>query len=147
MPWSELPHRGTIYLQVAFDSARRLARFRRSDRALTAGSADGILAQFTEDLDRILPKSERAKLRLLADTREAPRAADPELEGKLLTIMTPIMTSFDCVAVLLRTPIGILQMRRLMRTWPIRGEVFEDESEAILWLLRQDASTPRSGRD
>jgi hypothetical protein len=144
MPWTDLPHRGTAYLQLAIDTSRRLARFRRSDLALKPENGAAVLEQFVEDINRLLPVSERRKYRLLTDTREAPRISSPELEAKLLSIMSPIMMHFACVAVLLRTPIGVLQMRRLLRTWPIRAEVFEDESEAILWLLRQEPAGPDS---
>ncbi len=145
MPWTEISHRGTAYIQIATDPARRLLRMRRRDLGITLAAADSVLIQFAEDMDRLLPKAERRSYRLLVDTREAPRIADPELEGKLLQIMSPLMMSFACAAVVLRTAIGVLQMRRLMRTWPIRVEVFHDESEAILWLLRQDAAGSDSG--
>lgn len=146
MPWTELPHRGTVYVQVFSDTARRLVRFRRSDLAIKIDEAEHTLWQFSEDLERLLPTSSRKGYRLLVDTRDAPRASDPELEGKVLSIISPVMASFACVAVVLRTPIGVLQMRRLLRTWPARAEVFMDEGDATVWLLRQEAGGPESAR-
>lgn len=145
MPWTEHSHRGVAYMQVSVDSGRRLVRLRRSDLVISADLADAVLGSFVQDMDRIVPLAERRQYRLLTDTRDAPRAATPELEGKLLGIMAPMMMGFAAVALLLRTPIGVLQMRRILRQWPNIAEVFDDEAEATVWLLKQD-SGPESRR-
>ncbi len=145
MAFVPLAHSNSEYMELALDSDRRLARFRRSDRSINKSTALSVIQRFAQDLDRLMPAAMRRSYRLLVDSREAPRAADPELESTLSGNMNPLMMQFACVAVLIRTPIGILQMRRLLRGWTTPAEVFSDEAEATIWLMRHPVATPQSG--
>ncbi|HNN92201.1 MAG TPA: hypothetical protein PKI03_08035 [Pseudomonadota bacterium] len=135
MAWTPLAHSNSEYMDLSLDRDRGLARMRRSDRSITLGTAPQVIQRFMQDLERLIPPTTRRSFRLLVDSREAPRA-DPELEATLSGQMNPIMMKFACVAILIKTPIGILQMRRLLRGWNTPADVFSDEAEAIIWLLR-----------
>lgn len=145
MAFTPLSHSNSEYMELALDSDRRLARFRRSDRGINKSTVIPVVQRFTQDLDRLLPVAMRPTFRLLVDAREAPRAADPELESALSGSMNPLMKQFACVAVLIKTPIGILQMRRLLRGWTTPAEVFSDEAEATIWLMRHPVASPQPG--
>lgn len=139
MAWTSLPHSNSEYMDLALDRDRGLARMRRTERSITLSSAPTVITRFVQDLDRLIPPASRKSLRLLVDSREAPRA-EPQLEETLSSRMNPLMTHFAAVAVLIKTPIGILQMRRLLRGWSTPADVFSDEAEALIWLLRHPLS-------
>jgi hypothetical protein len=144
MAFVPLSHSNSEYMELALDSERHLARFRRSDRGINKSTVIPVVQRFTQDMDRLLPVAMRPTFRLLVDSREAPRA-DPELESALSGSMNPLMKQFACVAVLIKTPIGILQMRRLLRGWNTPAEVFSDEAEATIWLMRHPVASPQPG--
>lgn len=135
MAWTSLSHSNSEYMDMAMDLDRHLARMRRTDRSITKSTALPVIQRFTADLERLLPTASRPRYRLLVDSREAPRA-DPELESTLSGSMNPLMMQFAAVAILIKTPIGILQMRRLLRGWNTPADVFSDEAEALIWLMR-----------
>lgn len=141
MAWTPVAHSNSEYMDLSLDRDRGLARMRRSDRSITLGTAPLVIQRFAQDLERLIPSTTRRSFRLLVDSREAPRA-DPELESTLSGQMNPIMMQFACVAILIKTPIGILQMRRLLRGWSTPADVFSDEAEAIIWLLRNPIAAP-----
>ncbi len=141
MAWTPVAHSNSEYMDLSLDRDRGLARMRRSDRSITLGTAPLVIQRFVQDLERLIPSTTRRSFRLLVDSREAPRA-DPELESTLSGQMNPLMMQFACVAILIKTPIGILQMRRLLRGWGTPADVFSDEAEAIIWLLRNPIAAP-----
>ena len=87
MPWTELAHASQAYVHVHIDRTRSLVRLTRTALIMAKEQTAPLLEQFTSEMLRLLPRSTRATQRLLFDTREAPKLADPATEAALLAVL------------------------------------------------------------
>jgi hypothetical protein len=86
-------------------------------------------------LERAAPKSERDKLGLLMDVREAPLRNDPEFEQTIAPRVARLGVGFARTAVLVRTAIGKLQVARQSRGATGSAiATFDDEKGAIAFV-------------
>lgn len=114
----------------------RIIRFRRTS---VQGDVEW-LERIIGRLDVLIARSERGRFGLLIDTREAPPAADPQLEASLRASAERFSIGYRKRAVLVRTALGKLQMGRINRERVEQGigpalAVFDNEKEAIAYLL------------
>jgi hypothetical protein len=119
------------YYEVVLDEARHLVVARRSakqypdvetmDRAMTA------LADSFEHLPLV-------GLGLLVDSREAVGRNDDGFETTLAKHRHRLYGRFKKRAVLMKTPVGAMQARRLERSSDYAFEVFQDEAAAVAFL-------------
>jgi hypothetical protein len=85
----------------------------------------------------------RARLGLLVDVRYGPSRNDPEFEDSLREARRPIFDGFRCVAILVKTEAGKLQVQRYHREDGEPTRVFHDEAAALAYL---DSAAPSSRR-
>lgn len=140
MPWKELPHAYRIYMQIATDAPRRLVRMTRTATALPREATTELLTRFYAEMERVLPRRERAALRLLVDSQKAPRMFDPTAEPETNDAARSFYGDFQRTAFLIRTPIGLLQMRRIIKTMGLTAAAFVDEVEAMTYLVSSEPS-------
>lgn len=138
MPWTELAHASQAYVHVHVDRSRSLVRLTRSTILIPKDSTRSLLEQFSSELGHLLPHSGRSTQRLLFDTREAPKLADAAIEAALLSVLHDLLYDFQRLAILIKTPIGALQMRRILREANLNAELFYDEAEAIVYLAKSE---------
>ncbi len=121
---------------VWLDDARRLVRVRRSGHRMErpdelAASMETLI----QELSRWVPMAERAQWGLLQDMRDAPLLGDPVLEKIVVTYAAQLRQGWLRLAVLVRTPVGKLQVRRTTTGEQESGRaVFDDEIEALNFL-------------
>lgn len=138
MSWKELPHAYRIYMHIALDAERRLLRLTRTTTALPRENTAELLTRFYGEMDRVLPRRERATQRLLVDSQKAPRMFDPTTEPEVNDLARSFYADFQRAAFLVRTPIGLLQMRRIIKAMELAASAFVDEAEAMTYLVRRD---------
>ena len=99
-----------------------------------------------EETDRVMrglfPIHDRAELVLLNDMRDAPMLRDPEQERLMMPFVERMVEGFARRAILLRTPTGRLQARRLSTETQLPPGFFNDEEEALRFLSRPRAKSP-----
>ena len=71
---------------------------------------------------------------LLVDLRDVVGRNDPEFEEVIAPHRRRLMQSFGRAAVLVRSSVGAMQIRRLFAADGLSVEVFGDEDEALEWL-------------
>jgi len=86
----------------------------------------------------------RAGRGLLVDSREAPHSTDERMEEEFRRFRLDVARGFDAVATVVRTKVGILQVRRLGTDQTSEVRAFDDESAAIAFLLGPRAPAPPS---
>ena len=84
----------------------------------------------------------RAGRGLLVDSREAPHTTDDRMQEEFRRFRLDVSRGFDAVAVLVRTKVGMLQVRRLGTQPSSEARAFDDENVAIAFLLEQVPSAP-----
>lgn len=119
------------HLIVTREESGRLIRARRTSTPF-ASAADmyAVEAQFL----RTIPVRERFGLAVLVDVRDAPMLANDGLEIEAAKVIDAMAGDFERSALLVRTAVGALQVRRIARTNHFRLELFEDESSALAYL-------------
>lgn len=140
MPWKELSHSYRAYMQISVDEQRHLVRMIRTTTSIPRQGPSELMTQFFIEMDKVLPPAMRATHRLYLDSRQAARMLDPTSEAELSGITKRFYGEFQRVAFILRTPIGLMQMRRIIRTLEIPGDAFLDEAEAMNYLVRSEPS-------
>ncbi len=136
MAFAQLRHRNELYMQMSIDRRLRIFRMVRNEVPIPTAELKKVLDTFGSEFFRLLSGEDIGDMYLLFDTRNAPRLVDTSAEPQIMAILNDIFRRFRDLAVLLRTPIGVLQMRRLLRNAGLRGEVFYDEAEAMAYLTR-----------
>ncbi len=133
--------RGTLMI-VTREGDGRIYRVRRTTRPATSEVEFKALAF---ELARIVPSAQRAaSLGLLLDVRDAPLIGNPELEEVMMRAARDISTGFPRTAVLVRTAVGALQVKRVGRSLgQADTRLFHDEAQAFAYLQR--SSIPPSG--
>jgi hypothetical protein len=97
----------------------------------------GALSELEEDaiaIERVLPEAARRTLAILVDLRAGGMRNDPEFEEAIKRWRPRFLKGFRRVAVLVRTAVGALQVRRQGREQGEARAVFFDEKEAIAHL-------------
>lgn len=138
MPWKELSHSYRVYMHISVDEQRRLVRMIRTTTPVPRQGPGELMTQFFTELDKILPPNLRATYRLYLDSRQVARMFDPTSEAELSGITKRFYGEFQRAAFVLRTPIGLMQMRRIIKTLDFTGEAFLDEAEAMNYLVRSE---------
>ncbi|MBX3273205.1 MAG: hypothetical protein KF729_23270 [Sandaracinaceae bacterium] len=93
------------------------------------------------ELDRVCAPvlaeiARRAPARLLTDLREAPSRNDPEFEERFAPYRAQMTRAAARNAVLVRSRVGALQIRRLAQRDDADLEVFHEDADAREWLTR-----------
>jgi hypothetical protein len=123
----------------------RIIRIQRSERPYQNAAA---LNQERLLLGDALDKLGRKGRGLLIDSRAAPPSTDERLHEEFRRFRMEVARGFDRVAALVRTKVGILQVKRLVADKTSSVQAFDDEAAAIGYLLDQPQEPgprPRSG--
>ncbi len=130
-----------VWFTLAVDEARGLIRLRRSaHRITTEAELEASFDRLVSELNQIVAPEERARYGWLQDMRDAPLLEKPELEVVQLRRLEPIRRGWRREAVLVQTPIGKLQARRMTsKNAPVAQPganmaIFDDELEALRFL-------------
>lgn len=79
---------------------------------------------------------------LLVDSREAPHTTDDRMQEEFRRFRLDISRGFDAVAIVVRTKVGMLQVRRLGTQPNSEARAFDDENAATDFLLEQVPNAP-----
>ena len=131
----------SVWFVLSVDEARGLIRLRRTaHRITTEAELVTSFEQLTAELGQIVAVADRGRYGLLQDMRDAPLLDKPELEAVQLRCLEPIRHGWRRGAVLVRTPIGKLQARRMTNksqsgsATAASTAIFDDELEALNFL-------------
>jgi hypothetical protein len=86
-------------------------------------------------LGEALSRIGRAGRGLLVDSRQAPHSTDDRMAEEFRRFRLEIARGFDAVATVVRTKVGMLQVRRLGTDPTSAVQAFDEESAAIEYLL------------
>jgi hypothetical protein len=129
----------TPFHQVDLIESGRIVRVRRSERRFESAlelSQERVL--MVEKLNGI----GRTGRGLLIDSRFAPSSTDDHMQDEFRRFRLEVSRGFERVATLVRTKVAILQVNRLCAAQTVSVQPFNEEADAIAYLL----STPPSGR-
>jgi len=84
----------------------------------------------------------RAGRGLLVDSREAPHSTDDRMQEEFRRFRLDVSRGFDAVAIVVRTKVGMLQVRRLGTQPSSEARAFDEEHAAIEFLLQQVPVAP-----
>lgn len=121
----------TPYFIVRSDVAGFVVRVQRS------GLDYPDIPSMERDMDAInagLDRLGRDRKGLLVDLREGPMRNDTPFEDAIRRVMPKLLRGYRTVAVIVRSAVGALQLKRHFREANIVGEVFQDELEAMEYL-------------
>lgn len=129
------------WFTLAVDETDRILRLRRSSKkVLSAQELTSGMTYLLEAIEHIVPTSERSRWSLLQDMREAPLLNNPEWEADRLRYVERLGAGWRRSALLVQTPIGKLQARRMTNALePIHVNeiLIVDDEIAALNFLRQ----------
>jgi hypothetical protein len=121
----------STHLIVIREEGGRVIRARRTSAAFaTAADMYAVESQFL----RAVPMRDRFATSVLVDVRDAPMLANDGLEIEAAKVIDAMASDFERSALLVRTAVGALQVRRIARTNHFRLELFEDEAMALAYL-------------
>lgn len=125
----------TEFVTVWVDDTRRLVKFKRSSRSFpTVEALRDSVNDLIGKLYELVPLESQPEYGLFQDMRDAPLVRNPEMD-RVLNELAPRMSShFRKVAILIQTPVGLLQARRKAAEINLKMQVFEDEIEALNFL-------------
>lgn len=127
------------HLIVIREEGGRVIRARRTSTPFAdATDMYAVQAQFL----KIVPVRDRFAVGVLVDVRDAPMLANDGLEIEAAKVIDAMASDFERSALLVRTAVGALQVRRIARTNPFRLELFEDEAAAIAYLTGSGPPPP-----
>jgi hypothetical protein len=119
------------HLIVTREEASRVIRARRTSVPfVSVADMYSVESQFL----RAIPMRERYGMGVLVDVRDAPMLANDGLEIEAAKVIDAMASEFERSALLVRTAVGALQVRRIAKTNPFRLELFEDEAAALAYL-------------
>ncbi|WP_437629749.1 hypothetical protein [Sorangium sp. So ce854] len=134
------------HLTVILQEDLAIVRSARSE--LPYPSPEDFIRVHTEAL-KVYESLDRPSLGHLVDIRQPPMNNDPAFEAATMRTRSMIVQEFACVAVLVRTAVGALQVNRLLREENNDNVlVFHDEEVALAHLrgelrkLGRRSSTP-----
>ncbi|MCR9164389.1 MAG: hypothetical protein ACE37F_06865 [Nannocystaceae bacterium] len=105
---------------------------RRTRRSHT--SLDEVAPAF-EEIYAALRDIDLLDVAVLVDLRDVVGRNDPDFEKAIAPHRRRLMESFGRAAVLVRSTVGAMQIRRLFAEDGLSAEVFGDEDEAMQWLV------------
>jgi hypothetical protein len=121
----------TPYFIVHSDGAGFIVRLQRT------GLDYPEVSSMERDMDAInglLDRLGRERKGLCVDWREGPLRNDTPFEDALRRLMPRLVRGYRAVAVIVRSAVGALQVKRQFREASLVGEVFQDEVEALDYL-------------
>lgn len=122
------------YATLEHAMASRLVRVIRSARQFEdAVTAKAEVSRWTTNLDRL----EVSELGLLLDWRLVPLTTDPDVLREVVSGTDAIGRRFARHAVVIVTPLGALQAKRLQRVHDSHPEIFTDEALAYAYLMER----------
>jgi len=133
----------TPYCTLNWDGRRALARFVRTELpyATSADIDDDGLA-----IQHVLERP--GKIRLLVDLRSIVPRNDPSFETSIAGFRRRVLGGRQRVAIVVRTAMGALQVKRHIREDGFEVEVFTSEEEALAYLdMRPSERTPLRRHD
>jgi hypothetical protein len=119
----------TPYSTIYQDTERRLTRFVRT--ALPYATVEDITLEGIV-VQRALDKAGRA--RLLVDLRVVAARDDPVFEAAIARFRAKLLHGGARTAILVRTAMGALQVKRHLREDGLRVEVFDQEEDALAFF-------------
>lgn len=119
----------TPYGSIEADHLRGFHRFTRTEVPYPSNTAVEIEAN---EIERALDRCGRP--RLLIDLRAAAPRNDPGFEVAVAKLRRKLFKGNERTAILVRTAVGALQVKRHLREDGFPGEVFQSEEEAIAYL-------------
>lgn len=123
----------TERIEILLDPERELVSMTRLEASLPADS-EGLEA-FYREVAGAMARLDRPKLDLLVDSRKAVGRNDPEFERVQAAWRDALFGGFRCVAVVLRTVAGHLQVSRYALERPeLRTACFAEPDEALRFL-------------
>ena len=128
-------HRGT-HFTVEHHSASGYVRLVRTAEPFTVSQ---FVAEALEHCAKALADLDVSQLGILLDWRLGPFSADPRMHAVIVQHTDKIASRFRRRAILVSTPVGQMQMGRILRTTSTTAPIqFNDEQEAIDYLLASD---------
>ncbi len=132
-------HRSDHFV-ITLDEATRVVRRTRTGRAFASlaevEAAYDAAIRATESLDR-------RRYGLLIDVRLAPPRNDPEYEQIVERLAQRLYGAYPRVAILARTEVGRLQVRRMTERNHSNARAFVDEAAALAYLREISPSSAR----
>lgn len=122
------------YVIMTREHNDQIIRMKRTKQPITVEA----FASFGDIFQQLFTPAELRGLRLLVDSREAPLSRDPEVERQTSELMVHFDRLIYRRAILIKTAVGRLQSTRINRERGTNNLAFEDEAEAIQYLLRDD---------
>jgi hypothetical protein len=120
-------HRWTVEL----DEDKALIRATRSDVPTTSIAE---MERINSEMGAILDSLRRSRHVLLVDLRRSPVRNDPEYEQVSSQIRPKLFNGFPRIAVLVKTAVGALQVKRYAKEDRVDLQTFFDEEEALAYL-------------
>ncbi|AGP35959.1 hypothetical protein BE04_16745 [Sorangium cellulosum] len=120
-----------VHFVVAVDPMARIVRVTRS--AAPFDSLEQIEQKCLEIIAALAPV-DRSAMSLLLDIRAAPGRNDPKFEEATLRLRTAAVRGFGCVAVLVATSAGALQVRRHSREDGVDRIISDNEDELLAYI-------------
>ncbi|MFO0762853.1 MAG: hypothetical protein U0359_40825 [Byssovorax sp.] len=127
------------WISLHTDAHAPLVRYTRT--AEPYPSLDAVV-DLHEEAARVLDRLGRKRFVLLADMRASPLNNDPGFEQASARARDLVVRGFSRVAVLVRTAVGSLQVKRHIREGGHDIVVFHDEAEAVSHLLATPSERP-----
>ena len=132
-------HRGCHFVVQLF----RASRYVRLIRTHTPFESVAQAVQALRECDKALASLQLEELGILLDWRDAPMSTDSALHQSVVRHTDAFATRFRCKAILVLTPVGKMQVQRVVRTHSEAVPVlFHDEAAAIAHVTRQDRESP-----
>jgi hypothetical protein len=104
------------------------------------------LERDTETINALLDRLGRDRKGLCIDWREGPLRNDEPFEEALRRVMPKLVRGYRAVAVIVRSAVGALQVKRHFREGSLVGEVFQDEVDAMDYLRGSGGMMSRTDR-
>ena len=124
------------YHEVSVLHDGRVVRLQRTKRGFeTADDLRFERLRLVEQLNTIGRKGRS----LLIDSRSAPHSTEAQLDDEFRRYRREVMSGFERVAALVRTKVAILQVNRLCAGQASAFQVFNEEQDAIAYLLGEVA--------
>jgi hypothetical protein len=126
----------TAYCTIDWDRQHGILRFARTEQPYPSTAA---IEHEAIEIERAVDRMRGA--RLLVDLRLATPRNDPEFETVMKKYRRKLFERAERAAVLVRTAVGVLQVKRHMREDGHHVEVFQAEEDALSYL---DGAAPDS---
>ena len=120
------------YIVITREHNHEIVRMKRTKQPITVEA----FALLGDIFQQLFSPAELREIRLLIDSRDAPLSRDPELERQTGALMLRFDALISRRVVLVKTAVGRLQSTRINRERGTNNLTFDDEAEAIQFLLQ-----------